>query len=111
MKLRNKKSGTGTQTAGNLYERCEHLFDDSRKAVRKDRAGCADSVLALVPSHGTDAYRLCRFRGKHPYYSIFPPGGAAGDGSFIYPDGSFTQHGAITRHAAELIITTSTPAE
>jgi hypothetical protein len=88
----------------NLYDRCETLFAVNRKIVKRDWRGCAHSVLGLTSPVSDTTYHLYRFCGKHPYYSLFPVNGVANDGSFIYPDGSFTQHGVITQEHAELVI-------
>lgn len=92
-----------------LYERCEKLFTDNHKIVKRGFPGRTHSVLGLISPAGDGIYSLYRFRGDYSYYSICPPAGRAGDGSFIYPEGGFTQGGSVTEGLAAFLINKSDP--
>lgn len=67
-------------------------------------------LLAVDARGGTVYYELTRAGGWcHRTYGLFPHGLHAGHGSFIGPDGEFTQHGQIDRAAFERIIAAAVP--
>lgn len=89
------------------YEACDALFATHRRWVRKDRHSCAKDFLRL--NMGGALYDLTRPSGRHPTYGLFPEGYAAGRGSFVAPDGEFTQHGAISEDDFGRIVTAGWP--
>lgn len=101
----------GKRAAQTVYEARGALFAAHRRWVRKDRHSCAKDFLRLaVPAgRGDMLYRLARPHGRHPAYGLFPEGYAAGHGSFIAPDGEFTQHGAISEEDFWRIVTAGVP--
>jgi hypothetical protein len=110
MKFGFKKNDAKNSAPATLFAQCERLYAVNRSLVQEDQDGCADLVLDLKAPAGAGTCRLVRHSDPSPYYGLFPPEGVAGHGSFIYPDGTFEQHGRIGEDKAVRIIATFTPA-
>jgi hypothetical protein len=76
-----------------LYQQCQDLFARNKGCVEKDRGSCAKDFVRIAV--GRDHYDLTRSPGRHPTFGLFPQGHSAGYGSFVSPDGTFSQHGHI----------------
>ncbi len=86
-----------------LYKQCKDLFGRNRRLIVKDRDSCSRDFLQVIV--GRDLYRLYRSHGWRPTFRLYPQGKYAGHGSFACPDGSFEQHGGISRTDFAQVIT------
>jgi hypothetical protein len=92
-----------------MYDACRRLHADNRRLADRRPGNGARAGLGLAsPEGGT--YELFSYRDRGGFGVLFPPGGpGAGDGAFMYADGTFDPGSFTGRDQVELIITTSTP--